>query len=221
MLSNKTDYNPIPLTQPSAFIEMVQTILVSLAITVFIYIFIAMPNQVDGKSMENNFHHGELLITNKIIQLFGGDNILGKAFGYDYARGDVIIFQKPGYPDFIKRIIAGPGDTLKITRDHKIVVNGKILDEDYIPNTDEFITKLPDAELRSISYDEEITLGPDKYFVMGDNREHSQDSRYESVGLIDRDEIKGKVFLKYWPLNEFGIIPRGTYKEEDAGELGD
>ena len=185
-----------------------QTIVIALAICVFIYIFLAIPNQVDGQSMEPNFHHNELLFTNKIIQIVG-DKSIGKKLNYDYKRGDVIVFQLPGNPDFIKRIIAGPGDTIKVEGNHP-VISGKVVYESYIPSTTltEGGTFLEEGE--------EKTVPSDSYFVMGDNREASKDSRSSDVEFVARKYIKGKVFFRWWPLGRFGLIGSGEYEEKDS-----
>lgn len=191
-------------------VDIMQTIVIALAICVFIYIFLAIPNQVDGSSMEPNFQNAELLFTNKIIQIIG-DNSIGKKLNYDYQRGDVIVFQLPNNPDFIKRIIAGPGDTVMIADNHPIV-NGKIIYESYIPSTTMTIggTFLEEGE--------EKTVPDGYYFVMGDNREASKDSRSEGVGFVNRKYIKGKVFFRWWPFNQIGLIGKGGYEERDYPE---
>lgn len=195
----------------AAVFETVQTIMISLAITGFIYLFLAIPNQVEGSSMEPSFYDNNLLITNKLIQIVNHLGF-GEQLGYEYERGDVVIFQKPGNPDFIKRVIAKEGDTISI-EDQKVFVNGKELEEHYLdPDARTFTAN--DAR-GFIDEGETLTVPENKFFVMGDNREHSQDSRYSTVGWVDIEEIKGRVFLRYFPLQDFGIIGRGEYVEID------
>ena len=194
-------------------IDFIQTIVIALAIVVVIYLFIAIPNQVDGQSMEPNFFHNELLLTNKIIQFVGGTS-LGERFDYNYKRGDVIIFQKPGHPDFIKRIIAVEGDLVSL-EDGQVVVNGKIIDEKYIDEPTLGGTFLDDGDPPIRVKDAKDTPQIDSYFVMGDNRDNSRDSRFAEIAVIDRRDIKGKVFLRYWPLNKFGLIQTGEFEELD------
>ncbi|MBN1331503.1 signal peptidase I [Candidatus Dojkabacteria bacterium] len=189
-------------------IDIMQTIVIALAIFVFVYIFLAIPNQVDGQSMEPNFYHNELLLTNKVIQ-FIGDKGIGESLGYDYKRGDVVIMQLPNNPDFIKRIVAGPGDTLKI-EDHHVIVNDMVLNEAYIPTT----TRTDPGTF--LEEGVEVTVPDGHYFVMGDNRQASKDSRSADVGFVNRKYLKGKVFLRWWPLNRFGLIGTGNYTEEPA-----
>ncbi|MBN1915811.1 signal peptidase I [Candidatus Dojkabacteria bacterium] len=186
-------------------VDFIQTIVIALAIVVVIYLFIAIPNQVDGQSMEPNFYNNELLLTNKIIQYLG-DTAIGENLEYNYKRGDVIIFKEPGKSDFIKRVIAKPGDTISI-EEGKPVVNGKIIIEEYINEPTKGASFLAEGETKRVP--------EDSYFVMGDNRDNSKDSRFSDVGFVARKYIKGKVFLRYWPLNRFGIIETGKYQEVD------
>lgn len=192
-------------------VDIMQTIVIALAICVFIYVFLAIPNQVDGQSMEPNFYNNELLLTNKVIQLIG-DTSLGDKLNYDYQRGDVIIFQLPDHPDFIKRIVAKPGDTIKIENNHPIV-NGNVVYESYIPST----TKTLGGTFLREGEEKKVPEG--YYFVLGDNREASKDSRSADVGFVERKYMKGKVFLRIIPFNRFGLIGRGEYKEEPASEV--
>ncbi len=189
---------------PYAILDALQTLIISLSICVVIYIFIATPNQIDGQSMEPNFYSGEIILTNKLSEWLG-PTPLGKSLGLDYARGDVVVFQKPGYNDFLKRIIAVEGDTIKLKGGY-VYVNGEKLIEDYLP---------PATFTRAGSYlkedDEPKTVPEGRYFVMGDNRSNSHDSRYSDIGFVDRTWFKGKVILRYWPINKFAVISGGTY----------
>lgn len=194
-------------------VDIMQTIVIALAICVFIYVFLAIPNQVDGQSMEPNFYNNELLLTNKVIQLVG-DTDIGEKLHYNYERGDVVIFQLPNHPDFIKRVIATPGDIIKIENNHPIV-NGNVVYESYIPS----MTKTLGGTF--LKEGEEKVVPEGYYFVLGDNREASKDSRSSDIGFIERKYIKGKVFLRIVPFGRFGLIGRGTYREElEAGILG-
>lgn len=197
--------------QGTAIFETLQTVFYSFLITAFIYAVIAIPNQVDGASMEDNFHDGELILTNKFIQIINAIG-LGDDISYVYDRGDVIIFQQPGKPDFIKRIIAKEGDTIKI-EGGEVFVNGKKLEEKYLEDSEDFITELPNEYLSFLNEGEEKTVPEGKFFVMGDNRPHSQDSRYTTVGWVEEGQIKGRVFFRYWPIGQLGIIQRGEFNE--------
>lgn len=190
-------------------VDFAETLVVALSISLFIYLTLAIPNQVDGESMEPNFHHNELLLTNKVIQWFGNTSV-GKAINYEYKRGDVVVF-KLGDDDLIKRIIAIGGDTLMI-KDNKVFVNGSEINEKYLPTTTRTrITSGADVLLEEA----ETIIVPDNYFfVLGDKREVSKDSRLKEVGFISRDMIKGKVFFRYWPPGDFGLIKRGEFVEK-------
>ncbi len=158
----------------STFKEIFQTALISLAIFLFVYIFLVQPHRVKGESMSPNFEDGELLLTEKVSYRFG-----------DPKRGDVIVFQAPvgQNVDFIKRIIGLPGDVVAVNGG-SVYINGNKLDEPYISV--------------QTQGDEEVKLNKDEYFVFGDNRGASSDSRV--FGAIKRDSMRGKVWFVYWPI---------------------
>ena len=142
-----------------------------------------------------NVPTGSMLET---IQL--GDNIIGSRLTYKFSdpeRGDIAIFKWPDDESqvYIKRIIGLPGETVQIA-DGEIYINGEVLEESYGREV------MQDAGLAA----EPITLGDDEYFVLGDNRNYSSDSRDPSVALIHRKEIIGRAWLRIWPLNSFGIL---------------
>ena len=152
--------------------EIIQTALISLAIFFFVYIFLVQPHRVKGDSMMPNFLDGELLLTEKVSYRVTKPE-----------RGDVIVFRAPDRNvDFIKRVVGVPQDLIKI-EDGNVIVNGEKLNEPY--------------ETQKTQGSEEISLGNEEYFVLGDNRNASSDSR--SFGPIKKDTIKGKVWLVYWP----------------------
>lgn len=190
----------------AGFIDFLQSVVIAVVICLIVYIAIAMPNQVEGQSMQPNFYNNDIILTNKLSQWLGETN-LGDSLGLDYHRGDVIVFQKPGYNDFIKRLIALPGDKVAL-KDGIVYVNGKALDESqYLPDGLETIggTLLVDGG-------DELFVPEGHYFVMGDNRKNSHDSRYIDIGFIKREWLKGKVVLKYWPINEFHVVKDPSYK---------
>jgi signal peptidase I len=201
------DANPfvhdIPLPKKgigTLLVDILQAVVVGFALLVVGYLFIFIPNQVDGDSMLPNFVNKQQLLTNKIIQLVGTTDI---AKNYDYKRGDVVIFQKPNHDDFIKRIIALPGDRIMI-EDSFVYINGSRIYETYIPR--EFQTKT----YTFLSEGEEKTVPQGHYFLMGDNRSNSKDSRFDDIGFVERRHIKGRVFLRWWPFEEFGLIKQGV-----------
>ncbi|MBI3577704.1 signal peptidase I [Candidatus Gottesmanbacteria bacterium] len=177
----------------AAFFDFLQGIVVVLAIMVMIYLFIMSPQEINGASMEPNFHNGEYILTNKIEFKLT-----------DPKRGDVVIFKSPRNKDidYIKRIIGLPGEIIGL-KGSKMYVNEKALDERYLA---------PDVYIFGGSYLHEgadIVVPPGKYFVMGDNRPHSSDSR--EFGPIPKEDFIGRAILRYWPFNKTGIIQRPRY----------
>lgn len=176
--------------------EIVRFAILALIIVVPIRMFIAQPFIVSGASMEDTFHGGEYLIVDQLSYYFE-----------DPARGDVVIFRYPRDPSkfFIKRIIGMPGDTLTIEGDSITISNeehpdGVVIDEPYIAAMDP-TTTIKEERLRD-----------NEYFVMGDNRNYSSDSRM--WGVLTRDKIVGRAFLRLFPVQEIGVFP-GKYTAEE------
>jgi signal peptidase I len=144
---------------------------------------------VQGPSMEPTFADNQFLIVSRVHYLLG-----------EPGRGDIVVFHYPGNveQDYIKRVIGLPGDTVEI-RDTLIYINGEPLDEPYI---NEPCTPNQCA-------DETWVLGPDEYFVLGDNRNRSRDSR--NFGPVSREYIVGEVMIRYWPPEEWGLVNRINY----------
>ncbi len=170
----------------SFFVELGKITIISLAIILPVRYFLIQPFYVKGASMEPNFHNSDYLIVNEIDYRL-----------HNPQRGDVIIFRYPldTKEFFIKRVIGLPGERVLI-KDHKIYIfkNGQEyrLQENYLPKWD--IT----------NKGADVKLGPNQYFVLGDNREHSFDSRY--FGPVDRRLIIGKVWFRGWPFSQAGFI---------------
>lgn len=169
--------------------DTIQTFVVTAAIFVIVYLFLFQPHQVVGDSMVPNFHNSEYIITDKISYRVRS-----------VQRGEVIIFKAPKNieKDFIKRIIALPGERIKI-EDGRVFINGHLLDEsEYIP-TD--IKTFAGSIIREgIEYE----VPQDSYFALGDNRLNSADSR--EWGFIKKNEIIGRSLLVYWPPNSFRLV---------------
>ncbi len=142
---------------------------------------------VDGDSMLNTLHNEESLLIDKISYVVG-----------DPKRFDIVVFYPYGKDVeeyYVKRVIGLPGETVQIIG-QDIYINGEILEENYGKDPIHYsgIAKDP------------ITLADDEYFLMGDNREISYDSRYEDIGPVHRDYIEGKAFIRIWPLKKFGFV---------------
>ncbi len=178
--------------QPNFWVDMLQSVVVALFICIVLYLAVITPNQVDGYSMCPNFDNNQLVLTNKVSQWLG-DTPFGKSIGLDYHRGDVVVFQKPDRDKpLIKRIIAIPGDRIGL-KDGDVYINGELLVENYLP------AGRATAGGSYLADGEEVTLDVGTYFLMGDNRGNSLDSRFDGIGPIQRDWLQGKVILRYWP----------------------
>jgi signal peptidase I len=174
------------------------------ALLLFIGLRMVVQNfRVEGSSMEGTLHDGQLILVNKA--LYSKVNLgfldfipfvhLGDSPHFLFRaprRGDVIVFRFPNQPDrdFIKRVIGNPGDQVEI-RDGLVFINGKALDESYIPDRTQ--------------HDFGPQLVPDgEYFVLGDNRNNSYDSR--SWGFVPEANIIGRAWVTYWPFDSFGLV---------------
>jgi len=206
MFSN-TSNNPNPEQNPveiptaettpeteNTFLEIIRFSVIALLIVVPIRMFIAQPFIVSGASMAETFHTGEYLIVDQLTYHFENPS-----------RGDVVIFRYPRDPSkyFIKRVIGTPGDTVVIEDSTVTIINeanpeGIVLDEPYI------------RSMRSTGRMEE-TLGEREYFVMGDNRDESSDSRM--WGVLQEERIIGRAFLRLFPFSTVGVLP-GAFSEE-------
>ncbi len=180
------------------FLDIVETVVIALSIFLVIYLLLMQPHQVNGLSMVPTFQNGEYVLTDKVSYRFGVPE-----------RGDVIVFHAPDAAqcpkgtgcDFIKRVIGLPGETV-LVNNGGISINGQRLKETYLPP--EFETKPGKATERG-----PITLGPDQYFAVGDNRSYSSDSR--AWGPITRKDIVGKAFFRYLPLDKAGVVKHAEY----------
>ena len=182
----------------SYIVDFIETIVVALAIFVVVYLFLLQPHQVKGASMKPNFTDGEYILTDKISYRFSKPQ-----------RGDVIIFQAPTDPevDFIKRIIGLPGEKVKIS-DGKIIIYNSEHKDGFTLN-EPYDTKGPTSGGKEVPQNTVVTVDKDKYFVLGDNRVESFDSR--SWGMLPKESITGKAWLRYWPLNKLGFVKHSKY----------
>lgn len=175
--------------------ETLQAFVASLVITLIVYIGFAMPNEVLQVSMLPTFQEGDLIITDKAIQWLGGEDR-----GYDYEKGDIVVFRKRGSStDLIKRIIATEGDTIKVANG-KVYLNDEPLEEPYL--NDDTATGAGSF----LSEGQSKQIPEDSYIVMGDNRSNSRDSRFYDIKFVERSEMRGRVIFRYWPLSRFGKV---------------
>jgi len=196
------------------FREFVETILLTLVIFVAVRTLV-VNFRVDGESMRPTLMNGEYLLVNRatyfhfdlnaLRNLLPGPDRQDRDVVYLFgppARGDIIVFEPPFTSDkpFVKRVIGLPGDTIAIREDHRVYVNGQPLDEHYIA--------APPRNLYP-SDGGTYTVPPGMIFVMGDNRNNSQDSR--SFSAVSMDSVIGKAVVTYWPLDVFGFVPHERY----------
>lgn len=172
------------------FADIFETIIVALAVFLLTYFFLIQPHRVQGDSMLPNFVNGELILTDKISYKIRQPS-----------RGDVVVFRAPqdAGKDFIKRIVGLPGETLELA-EGKIYVNGNAIDEQYLGPG--FVT-LGGSFLREGA---KVIVPDAEYLVLGDNRNHSSDSR--EWGTIKKSEVVGRAFIIYWPPPSFALVPQ-------------
>lgn len=176
--------------------EWLKTIVIVAIFFFGIRTFLFTPINVEGASMMPTYENGDRVIINKLGKMVNG-----------LERFDVIVFKATEGENFIKRIIGLPGDHIEY-KDDDLYINGKKYEEPYL---DPYKLKLDDDS--QFTYDFKLedvtnfTEVPDGYyFVLGDNRPISNDSRYPSVGLISKDQILGKVKIRYYPVNSIGLV---------------
>ena len=162
-------------------------IAIIIGLTWLIITFVGQRKRVSGHSMEATLHDGDNLIVDKLSYHFR-----------EPKRFEIIVFPYRHKENtyYIKRIIGLPGETVQV-KDGYVYINGEKLDENY------GLEVMEDAGIAA----EPIELGEDEYFVLGDNRNHSSDSRDPSVGILHRDELIGRAWVRIWPLDSIGVIP--------------
>ena len=213
-------------TLPHVLASLMQTVVVAL----FVLTFIVQPLLIPSESMERTLLVGDFLLFNK--QTYAPAGWLGRwLLPYrSPARGDIVVFRHPYPPMLIKRVVGLPGDRLRIA-DGKVFINGVALSEPYAafepappnPERDNFpggTYAVPEPQIdpewwrqmQSLTHDGELIVPPDEYFVLGDNRNHSWDSRY--WGLVPRDAVVGRPLVIYFSLNR----PSSTDTEQSSQE---
>ncbi|HET7098941.1 MAG TPA: signal peptidase I [Patescibacteria group bacterium] len=195
------------------FLDILEVIVFAVGIFFFVYLLIMRPHKIKGQSMMPNFPDKEFLLTEKVSYYL-----------HDPQRGDVVVFIPPTASasinliscgstsetptnvqisdEFIKRVIALPGETVMI-KDGHVYVNEKILNESYIP----YSSKTTDGTF--LCEGQEYRVPEGMYFVMGDNRNNSSDSRY--WGPITKKEMTGRSWVIYWPINLAGSVKKPNY----------
>lgn len=170
--------------------EWIKALVIAAVLVFIIRWLIFAPFIVEGPSMEPNFYTSERLIVNKLIYSI-----------HKPQHGEVVVFHATKEKDYIKRVIAVPGETIKVEGD-KVFVNGKQIEETYLKKA------LDDAAKKGIPYNtrdfREATVPEGSVFVMGDNRSNSQDSR--DIGFVKYEQIVGRADLIFWPFDKISFV---------------
>jgi signal peptidase I len=168
-----------------AMAHWARDLMISVVLAIFVILFIYQPVKVEGTSMMPTLDDQERIFINKFVYRFHFGNI---------DRGDTVVFWFPGDPtkSYIKRVIGMPGDRVEVDQG-KVIVNGQALVESYIP-----------PEFRDQSSMSARMIPEDEYFVLGDHRSSSNDSR--AWGMVPRRYIYGKAVFIYWPLDKMGLL---------------
>ena len=191
---NKKEVNKESYSVVRFILELVKITLISLAIVIPVRYFLVQPFYVRGASMEPNFYDRDYLIINEISYRFT-----------EPSRGDVVVFKYPLNPReyFIKRIIGLPGETIEI-KEGKVKIYNKLYPQGIVLDESSYL--FPGTKTGG---NLKISLGPDEYYLLGDNRNASLDSR--SFGPVPRKNIIGKVLLRGWPFSRFSKFEEPLY----------
>ncbi len=197
--------------------EYFESIVIAVILALFIRTFVVQAFKIPTGSMEENLLIGDHLLVNKFVFGPTATSLERRLLPIGtIKRGDVIVFKYPEEPDrdFIKRVIGLPGETVEV-REKKVYVNGQGLDEPYVhflqpPSTNSEFHETTSFDVRE-RYGP-VTVPPNQYFVMGDNRDNSQDSRY--WGFLPRENVKGKALVIYWSYQ----AEKEDYVDGGAGE---
>jgi len=166
--------------------EWTFVIVLALLLALITRAFLFRVTRVTGYSMVPTLNHGDVLILNRLTYVFSSPSV-----------GDIVAFPYPEDPSeyFIKRVIAAPGDIVNLV-DGQVFVNGELLDDAF-----------SDAPIRSMgNVDFPLTIEEGRFFVLGDNRNNSQDSRYTTVGNVYGSDMLGRVLVRVWPFSSFGRV---------------
>ena len=173
-------------------VEIAVTVLLAFALYWIIQTFVVQTYRVEGESMKNTLQDGQHLLIDKLTPRFDS-----------YSRGDIVVLHPPDQPEgstpYIKRVIGVAGDKVEV-HDNGVWINGTELDEPYVAKG---------AKTVPLTEVDTWDVGPGQVFVMGDNRQHSVDSR--EFGVVSTDEVIGRAWLRFWPLDSLGILQTPTY----------
>ncbi len=225
----------VPATREGAWqgedlgwIGTIQSLLVTVIIAVFVITFIMQAFQIPSESMQNTLQIGDYLLVDKAH--FGPAGNWGWLIPYEkIKRGDIVVFRYPVNPTqhFVKRVIGIPGDRVRLIN-KQVFVNGKVVWEPYVIHTQRLVAPFRDdfpngdvmpehlgskwpAELQRLTEDGQLIVPQDSYFVMGDNRDESYDSRY--WGFVPRENIVGRPLIIYWSVRQSS--PSDVYAEDE------
>jgi signal peptidase I len=184
-------------------LEIVETLVLTLVIFFVIQTFVAQPYQVKQQSMERTLEPGQYVLVDKLTPRIDS-----------YKRGDIVVFKPPDdwvQPDntpFIKRVIGVGGDTIEVRDDGKVYVNDMAIEEPYLYAT------VVGGEPEATEADPDLgtwSVPEGELFLMGDHRANSADSR--AFGTVPVDNVIGRAWLRYWPIETFGVLQTPTYPE--------
>ncbi|MBQ8413283.1 MAG: signal peptidase I [Lachnospiraceae bacterium] len=185
--NKKKDVKPEDVNIVKELLSLIVYIGIVVLLCYFIINFVGCRSRVDGSSMEPTLTDGDNLWVDKLSYVFG-----------EPERFDVIIFNYDEDTTYVKRIIGLPGETVRIDQNGNIYINEQLLKENY--------GKEVILESNLGRSNQPILLGEGEYFVLGDNRNNSSDSRWADVGNVQEEDIIGKVVLRIYPFSDFGII---------------
>jgi signal peptidase I len=186
-------------------LRLARDIFLIIVVFVLLGVFVVQPVVVEGTSMVPELHDGERLLVNKLVYY----KFQGFSWGH-LERGDIVVLWYPREPDksYVKRVIGLPGETVEV-RNGKVIIDGRELNEDYLDT--EHNQTLPSFPVKKVE--------EHYYFVMGDNRDNTSDSRY--WGLVPEKYIYGKAFFRYWKPASIGFIEHGAYNVPAVPKMDD
>jgi len=219
-----------PAPPKPGWLSSVQSLAVTVVIAMFVITFQVQAFQIPSESMENTLLIGDYLLVDKVHYAHGG--VWGEILPYaPIHRGDIIVFRYPVHPQqhFVKRVIGLPGDRVRL-RDREVFVNGVPLKEDYVihtrPEDDRFRDDFPALDFPGANVEPgwwkqmiplvrqgELVVPPDHFFVLGDNRDESLDSRY--WGFVPRANIIGRPLVIYWSVRSSAAQPEASNSRGD------